>query len=164
MTDISEKKPSRIRFSVIDLVIVLLILACAGGLVLRYGLADKLFSKTELKQVQIVFVAEAVTPDQDAVFTENTVFYHEGERFGILTAAASEQALVYRENDNGALISYHHDTLRDLRGTFACEAMETDNGYLLNGTSYVAAGSVFTVKAENVSVTVTVIGVKSLAE
>ena len=159
-----EKKPRTIRFSVLDFVILFLVLACVAGIVLRSGLIDDLFVKTHARKIQVSFIAEAVTPEQDSVFTENTVFYREGERFGILTAAASESALIYYEADSGILSGYRHDTLRDLTGTFTCEALHTDNGYLLNGKTYIAPGSVFEIKANSVSVTVTVTAILPISE
>jgi len=164
MTDMNTQGTKRARFSVIDFVIILMILACLVGVAMRYDLAEKLFSKTTLIDARITFVAEAVTPEERAAFSENTVFYTDRDTFGILTTIESHPALIYYENNIGSLVHYEHDTLLDLNGSFRAKVLDTDNGYLLNGNTFLAPGSTFTVKAGGASVLITIISVDSTVE
>ena len=157
----SEKK---ISFSVVDFAIIVVVLALFVGVIARYDVVDRLFSKTSLVNAKVTFVAEAITPEEAAAFTENNKFYTDGSTFGTLTAVTDPaKALMYRENAAGELVPYEHDTLLDVRGSFTCKVMESKNGYLLGGNRYIAAGSVFTVRADGVSVKITVISVETLS-
>ena len=164
MTDMNTKDTKRVRFSVIDFVIILMILACLVGVAMRFDLADRLFSRTALTSGRITFVAETVTPEERAVFTENTVFYTDRDTFGTLTGVEASPAVVYYENALGTLTHYEHDTLLDLRGSFSAKLLYTEEGYLLNGNTFIAAGSTFTVKAGGASVLITIIGVEAAGE
>ncbi len=156
----SEKK---ITFSVVDFAVIIVILALFIGVIARYNVVDRLFSKTSLVNAKVTFVAEAITSEEAAAFTENNKFYTDGDVFGTLTAVTDPaKALMYRENAAGELVAYEHDSLLDLRGSFTCKVMASNNGYLLGGNRYIAAGSVFTVRADGVAVKITVISVETL--
>ena len=153
----------KISFSVIDFAVIIVILALTIGVIARYDVVDRLFSKTSLVDAKVTFVAEAITPEEAAAFPENNKFYTDGDLFGTLTAVTDPaKALMYRENSAGELVAYEHDSLLDIRGSFTCKVMSSKNGYLLGGNRYIAAGSVFTVRAEGVAVKITVISLEEL--
>ncbi len=153
----SAKRP---RFSVIDFVIILMVVACLAGMVLRFQLVDKLFSRSALVNGRVTFAAEAVTPEERKVFTENTVFYTDRDSFGILTTIKSEPAVLYYENNVGVLLPYEHNSLLDLTGSFSTKLLPTESGFLLNGNTFIAAGSTFTIKAGGASVLITILSVE----
>ena len=164
MSDTKITATKRLRFSVIDFVIILMVIACLVGVIMRYDLADRLFSKTVLTDARVSFVAESVLPAEKAVFVENTVFYTDLDAFGTLISVESKPARIYYENSVGALVYYEHDTLQDLSGSFRVKVLDTDSGYRLNGNTFLAPGSVFTVKAGGASVVITIISVEAVAE
>lgn len=156
----SEKK---ISFSVIDFSVIVIVIALFVGVIARYDVVDRLFSKTSLVNAKVTFVAEAISAEEAAAFTENNKFYTDGDVFGTLTAVTDPaKALMHRENAAGELVAYEHDTLLDVRGSFTCKVMESKSGYLLGGNRYIAAGSVFTVRADGVAVKITVISVETV--
>ncbi len=151
-------------FSIVDFVIVLIAVSLIVGVVIRYDVVDNLFSKTSLVEAKVTFTAEAITENEADAFTENKRFYTEGgDLFGTLsTVSEPAKALMYIENSEGVLISYEHDSLLDVAGSFTCKVMPSENGYLLGGNRYIAAGSVFTVKSNGVSVKITVISITEI--
>lgn len=154
---------NKLSFSVIDLSVIVIVLALFVGVIARYDVVDRLFSKTSLVNAKVTFVAEAISAEEATAFTENNKFYADGDLFGTLTAITDPaKALMYRENAAGELVAYEHDSLFDVRGSFTCRVMETKSGYLLGGNRYIAAGSVFTVRADGVAVKITVISVETL--
>ena len=156
----SEKK---ISFSVIDFSVIVIVIALFVGVIARYDVVDRLFSKPSLVNAKVTFVAEAISAEEAAAFTENNKFYTDGDVFGTLTAVTDPaKALMHRENAAGELVAYEHDTLLDVRGSFTCKVMESKSGYLLGGNRYIAAGSVFTVRADGVAVKITVISVETV--
>ena len=156
----SDKKFS---FSVIDFSVIVIVIALFVGVIARYDVVDRLFSKTSLTSAKVTFVAEAITPEEAAAFTENNKFYTDGDLFGTLTSVSEPaKALMYRENAAGELVAYEHDILLDIRGSFTCKVMQSKSGYLLGGNRYIAAGSVFTVRASGVAVKITIISIGEL--
>lgn len=163
MTGTTPTLKKRLRFSVIDFIIVLLILFGIVGIAVRFDLVGRLFSKTEKVDAEISVIAEAISPAEAAAFTDGTVFYCQGETFGTLKSSTSEAALIYVENDSGTLVSYEDETLLDLSAVLTCRLLPTDDGYLLNGNRFIAAGSTFFLQANGVAVTVTVLSIEEVA-
>ena len=161
MINQQEASAKRPRFSVIDFVILLMVFACLAGVVLRFQLVDKLFSQSALVSGRVTFAAEAVTPEERKIFTENTVFYTDRDSFGILTTVKADPTVLYYENNMGVLIPYEHNTLLDLSGSFSTKLLPTESGYLLNGNTFIAAGSTFTIKAGGASVLITILSVEN---
>ncbi len=160
----SKKSNSKkISFSVVDFAVIVVVLSLFVGVIARYDVVDRLFSKTSLVNAKVTFVAEAITAEEAAAFTENNKFYTSGDVFGTLTTVTDPvNALMYRENSAGELVAYEHDSLLDVRGSFTCKVMKSNRGLLLGGNRYIAAGSVFTVRADGVAVKITIISVETL--
>ncbi len=163
MAESKETKTERVRFSILDFVIILLILISLIGLALRYDLIRKLFNRTALIEARVSFVAEAITPEEAAAFSVDTVFYTENGLFGTLFSAESEPAVLLYENGAGVPVSYESSELRDVSGIFSVSAIFTDDGCLLGGNTYIAAGSRFTVRAAGAAVEITVTDVSTAA-
>lgn len=154
---------SKLTFSVIDFAVIVIVIALFAGVIARYDVVDRLFSKTSLVNAKVTFVAEAITEEEASAFTENNKFYTSGDVFGTLTTVTDPvKALMYRENSSGELVQYEHDSLLDVRGSFTCKVMKSNSGLLLGGNRYIAAGSVFTVRADGVAVKITIISVETL--
>ena len=161
MTGNQTSTSKKARFSVADFVIVLLILACVVGIIMRYDIVKKLFSKTETYEGHIHFIAESITEGEAAVFTAGASFYTEdGLLFGELLTSDSASAVCYLENSAGELVTYESSELKDVTGSLLCKLVRSDNGYLLDGKTYIAAGSVFTLKSGSALVRITVIGIE----
>ena len=163
MSDMQETKKSRVRFSVIDFIILLLVIACTVGIVMRYRLAERLFSDTARVEARVTFIAEAISPYEADAFRPNTDFYANDTFFGTLSSAESTPAVIYYEKSDGVLSSYEDLSRLDLRGSFTVRAVFGENGCLLNGNTFIAAGSVFTLSANSVSVDITVLSVEAVA-
>lgn len=149
------------KFSIIDFVIIVVVITLLIGIVARYDIVSRLFSKTSLTEAKVTFVANAISDAEVKALKENTDFYANGEIFGTLTSVSEPvYALIYTEDENGALVAHEDKNSFDVEGTFACKVMKSENGYLLGGNRYIAAGSQFTVRANGVAVTITVISVQ----
>lgn len=158
----NNEKRSLLRFSIADFIIVLIAIACIVGVVIRSGLAEKILSRTETAEMTVSFKAEALTEKEAEVFTENAIFYLDGKIFGKLVSSSSENAFGYFENDRGVLTEYEKEGLLDVSGSFVCKLATTDSGKLLNGSTYVAPGSVFTLKADNREISVVITGISPI--
>ena len=158
MNGTTEKVSHHVRFSIVDFVLILLVFIGLIGLGARYNVISRLFSETARTDAEITVLAEAISSEEAAVFTKDTVFYTESDKFGPVTAVTPEKATLYRENALGVLTAYESPDRYDVFATFAVEVVATDDGYLLNGNHYIAAGSRLVLRAGNASVTVLVTG------
>ncbi len=156
-----NEKGSKLRFSIADFIIVLIVIACTAGAVIRSGLTAKLFDRAEASEMTVSFTAEGLTENEAKVFSEDKIFYLDGKVFGKISSASSENAFGYFENDRGVLTEYEKEGLFDVSGSFVCSLASTESGKLLNGKTYIAAGSVFTVKADSCEVSVIITGISS---
>ena len=153
----NEKAKRRISFSVIDFVIILVGIALIAGMIVRYDIVNKLFSKTKLTDARVTFVAEALTPAQASALKEGTQFFSNGTLFGTLYTVKSDNALIYTENTDGALLSSESSELLDADGSFLIKVTKTDRGYLLGGKQYIAPGSQFEIRANGAVISITII-------
>ena len=142
----------RVKFSVADFVIILMIIACIIGVAMRYDIAEKLFSKTKAEDVRVTFAVSSATDNTNNAFST-------GETFGKLEEADSSPAVQYYENSSGVLTEKKNEGFYDITGTFVCRLVSTDSGYLLDGRTYIAAGSTFTLQCGAVRTTVLITSV-----
>ena len=152
----NNKTTRHAHFSVIDFLIILLVLVVLTGIAVRYHIVSRLFSHATLVVAQITVVAANISAEEAAVFTKNTVFSSGESTFGTLTQVTAEKATLYLESPAGTLITYQSADHYDVTATFSVKVVHSEDGYLLGGNTYIAAGSQFVLSAENVSVTVLV--------
>lgn len=149
------------KFSIIDFTIIVIVITLLIGIAARYDIVNRLFSKTSLTDAKVTFVANAISDAEVKALKENTDFYVNGEVFGTLTSISEPvYALIYAENEYGVLVAYEDKNSFDIEGTFNCKVIKSENGYLLGGTRYIAAGSEFTIRANGVAITITIISVQ----
>ena len=146
----------RVKFSVADFVIILMIIACIIGVAMRYDIAEKLFSKTKAEDVRVTFAVSSATDNTNNAFSTGAVFMYGS---GKLEEADSSPAVQYYENSSGVLTEKKNEGFYDITGTFVCRLVSTDSGYLLDGRTYIAAGSTFTLQCGAVRTTVLITSV-----
>lgn len=78
-----------------------MLLACIVGAVMRYNIAESLFSKTVTQEMTVNFIAEALTENKASAFNENAVFYSGNDSFGKLISVNSSPAIGYYEKCRG---------------------------------------------------------------
>lgn len=144
----------RPRFNVIDVLIVLIVLACAVGLVFRFGNIGNMSSEDELKTYDVYFtVSNIAYTAEDAFVQGDTVTLSEsgailGEFAGLESILPAE---FFARDSGGNLIAVHYPeaTRIDVTGRIVSRGIMSENGYLLNGTTYVASGTEYTVQSEH---------------
>lgn len=166
-------KPRRFpKFSVLDAVIILLVIAIAAGVYFRYSFFDKLDSMKNMKEYYVTFKTDSVTTattrelnDGDAVYFKST-----GREFGTLTLKSEEITMVIQEQPATSTYFKDGQSYGDIQypqgmedsliygiGTISCKCSKSNDGsYLLNGTTYIALGQTYTVCTERVTVNITI--------
>ena len=156
----NENTKTRVTFSVIDFVIILIVIALSAGIIVRYDVVNKLFPKTTLTDAKVTFVAESISQGQVSALKEGEQFYMGGKLFGTLHTVSTDKTLIYTENPDGTLSSSESNELFDAGGSFLIKVTKTDQGYLLGGKQYIAPGSQFEIKANGAAICITIISLE----
>ncbi len=156
----TEKK--RIRFNIIDLVIILAVIGCFCGIALRYNVMDKIGLNNARDKVEIEFRIIGIRPTSyDAMVKGDTFYWQQnGMRIGTLKEAVSEYSKTYVIRDDQQIVCYEREDRYDVVGTITAEGILSEDGFMLNGTQQIAPGKEMKVESKNIAVTLTVTKIK----
>lgn len=150
-----EDIKSKRRIAAVDIMIVLLLILCIGGIIIRIAIGDSgLFSGSKGDYI-VSYVVRAEDDEYSPYFTEGQEFFLEsGEILGTLTADAElPPAEIYEENADGELkLYYATDGTVDFKGTLLVRGIMTDSGFLLNSNTYIAPNMTITVANADIQV------------
>lgn len=177
----TEFKMPKIRFNILDAVILLLIILCVVGLGFRYTITESLGLGDELQSYRIRFElneARHTLPSQlskgDSLYTADGTFVGtlmgvaEYSNENILTAGnqtllVSPAEIYVNDSGNIVSVSYPEGSLIDADGAFSCSGGYSDDGYfLLGGEKYLAVGQTLTLYTDTVKLTLTVTEIELL--
>lgn len=144
----------RIRFNAIDILILLIVLACVVGLAIRFGTVKEYSADENLKLYSVYFTVSNISyTSEDAFVAGDTVTLTEGKTilgtFVGLESILPAEFLARDSEGNLILVSYPETTRIDVSGKIAARGIMTDNGFLANGTTYVAAGKAYAAQTEH---------------
>ena len=139
------------RFNIIDLLIILAVLGCLAGIVVRYNVIDKLVLDTKRDKVSVSFMVAGLSPQIANTIADGEEFYVEGtdNSLGVLTEHSISNARIVEANDSGLPVESFDDTLRDVRGVFTSYGVVEDDGFFLGGTLFLAPGKTLTVESRS---------------
>ena len=144
----------KLRFNVIDVLIVLIVLACVVGLIVRFSNVGDFSSAESLKTYDVYFsVSNIAYTAEDAFVQGDTVTLADsgailGEFAGLESILPAE-FFARDESGNLIVVNYPESTRIDVTGRIVSHGVMTENGYLLNGTTYIAAGTAYSVQSEH---------------
>ncbi len=176
----------KLRINAFDILIVLLVLACIAGMVVRYTVLKDLGNSASLSSYYVEFKANSVSYSATEAFNatvddtdkENWVYFTDGTtKLGNLTVVDTvPEAVVYiKGGDGNSMVSaQYRDVVNDkeyitynVSGKIVCEGMVSpETGvFLLNGETKIAPGSVLKVQTKYGDFTLEVVKIEqSLAE
>ncbi len=160
-----EKSTKRRRWNVIDYMLMLLLAALALSLVLRYNLIGRLTSRLHRENAEITFVIEGVRDSfYDAMTVGDTIYLVEKSRvLGELQKKEISAVVEYYEKTDGSYVAISDDQRCNITGTMTVSGRMTENGFLLGGEEYLAAGSVLSVRTAQLEAVMTVLSVTVMA-
>jgi len=150
----NETAKSKLRFNVVDIIILLVVVAAVVGLVLRFGNVGGFSADEDLKTYEIYFAVKDIAyTSEDAFVSGDTVTLVDsgvvlGELEGLESIMPAE---FFARDQSGNLIvaSYPELTRIDVTGHILSHGIMSENGYLVGGTTYVAAGAAYSVRSEH---------------
>ena len=161
----SAAKPAKkkLRLNIIDFLIVIVVLGAIVGIALRFGVVEKLTNQSGMESARISFFIQDINDESSNYFVIGDEFTDAGNKcaFGKLESRQFLPAEAYITNEFGEIIKTHSDNGRiDVRGVVIGSGTFTDEGFLLDGTNYIAPGSTIHMQSKNIDVWATVTAIE----
>ena len=167
----STGKQGKVRFTLFDALIILLVLLCVAGIIFRGTIRNRLGLGLDLSEYVINFEITGVDPSLPDFLAPGDKIYTTGgvevgrllgvSEFSTLTAdEAGSQTLIVRPataymNDivgNIVLAEYPAGTIIDAKGALIASGVYSSDGYfLLGGKTYLAVGQEITLQTDMVT-------------
>ncbi len=144
------------RFNIVDFFIIAAVLACIFGAMLRYKLIDKLNVGAPKDTVEISFYIHDVSEFSANALIPGDEVKNGGVTLGKLGNIEAGKAEYYIENLKGELELTYDETRCDIRGTITGSGTMTDDGFMLNNNTYIAAGKEMLISTKNINVNILV--------
>lgn len=167
----------KIRFNIVDVIIILLIIACVVGVVLRGTIKEKISQTISTEVAYVTLVAENVPEEFLELFEDADKVYSNSEELGLMISNAyKEQTEIvldlnekyeYKEIDdgNGNYIKIVEKTVspefekatNPNTYTVTCQiqvnGQDKNDGFYLRGVDYIGVGKMLNISIENHSFT-----------
>ncbi len=168
MVQTEEKKAKKIRFNLIDLVLIIALLSCIVGIYLRYNAANEFGVNHELDSYVVSFDIQNIRFTSADAFHEGDLFYlkEKNQTLGELLAidSTSPSKTIYIDaKGNYKTLYYPEDSRIDLSGRVSAEGIMTERGFLLGGNTYLAPGETYYVETPYINVDITVTDIEAIA-
>ena len=162
-----RKTDSRIRFNVIDLVIIVAILACIAGIYLRYNFGEQYGVEHQLEQYEITFQVQNVRYTSADAFQEGDAVYlkTQGKLLGTVQGidSTTPSELIYTDLSGDIRQIYYPENSRiDMEGRLLVSGVMTDRGFMLDGNTYLAPGAAYAVQTPRIDVSIVIADISPL--
>ncbi len=148
----TEKR--KIRFNIIDFIILVAVIACVVGIALRYDVADRIGVKTNETKVEISFIVHDIKESSADALLIGDEFYWKQNGMSLGTLIEKEIAPAERisENGRGEGVVTYSENKKDARATLVAVGTVTDDGFMLGGTQFISAGKEMEIYSKQVEV------------
>ena len=161
----SSKNSSKIRFGLLDAVVLIVVVAIVGALVFRYTTDKNLFAyNTEKYSVTIKSCGLQYTT-VNMIDSTARVYLEDGKLLGsIVHAPTVTPMLSYSTTSSGDVIAayYPDNTLVDIVTDIECELIVKDGLIMTKSGVHIAVGSVLAIHTETVDLTVEITSVEKV--
>lgn len=151
------------RFNVVDFFIIAAVAACVIGAVLRFNLIEKLNVGAAKDTVEISFYVHNISDYSAQALSVGDNVYNGGTYLGKIGTVEISKAEYYFENPEGVLELTYDEMRYDVRGTIIGTGTMTEDGFMLNNNTYIAAGKEMIVTTKNISVNILVTNINVIA-
>ena len=149
------------RINIIDLVLILAVLACAAGIFIRSNLHETVLIRNEQK-VRVTILSEALLTESTESMHLNDSFHFSSnnEVFGDLLNLELSPAKLRFFNNDGTVTITHYEDRKDAVCTFEATGYDTENGFMINGNTFVGCGSTFNLRSKFIEIQCTVLDIQ----
>ncbi len=164
----SNTNTKKLRFSVIDAVILIVIIAVVASMVLRFTTGLRLFSHDTEKYTVTVKACGVRYTSIDMISSTEKVFLEGGELFGsIMHAPTVTPMLSYTVTSTGEMVAvyYPDNTLVDIILEIDCDLLEENGSAMTKNGVHIAPGVIIEAHTPTVDLDFEVVSVeKQLSE
>ncbi len=152
-----QTNENKTRFNVIDLIIVLIIIACIIGTVFRGAILDRLSFSSSADSVKVSFSAENLTYDDISALKVNDTFYLLEKNFGTLTSMSYvKQTIVTPSNDRLSFTETIDPEHYTLTGEIEISGKNTDKGFFFDSDIHIGVGKVLNLESSNCAISIVI--------
>lgn len=166
MTKNNQNKP---KFNAIDAVVIILIIACIAGVLYNAFFGNGYKNDPNLEEYRIYFKIDDIKSTSADYFVpgDTVVIKSSGKTLGMLDEIVQRIPAVGAYNANGGEVLYpnvENATIYDatrylLVGSISVRGIMTETGFLLNGESYIAPNSEFTICTKFIEANIRIISI-----
>lgn len=164
MTANDKNQGKKIRFNIIDLLIVLAVIAVIGTVIVRYDVADKISKAAVEDSARITLLVQSIREEacNSVNDGDEVTWVQEATRMGNIVRKEVSPAVLYSSREDGVIIKNESALTYDLRCTVDTKGTVSDDGYLLNGVSYIAPGKSITIRNHDITLSAIVLSVDQI--
>lgn len=161
----SKKKRDGMNLNLIDFVVLLLVMLCIIGAVIRIKQINWFAKDSDLEEYKVYFsVTDIAYTSEDALVVGDTIVLCENKNIlGNLQSIDSvlPSAMYVKDSDGNVLsVNYPESTRIDVTGTIVSQGNMTKNGYYLGGAVYIAPGKTYQAQSEHMDFWLTILDIE----
>ena len=159
-----NRQNKKMTISVIDVLIILVFVACIAGVFVHYRVYEKTHEviTDDVCAVSVLIKGASLELGEGIVSGDTVFFEKDGQSFGKVTEIVKNSASIYRENPNGEIVESIDDELLDIVIKIEVSGALGESGFLANGTEYIASGMQLDLYSKNFSENCLVIDVENV--
>ena len=145
----SEKKS--IHFNLIDVVIILIVIACVTGVVLRFGIKETQARISDpVNQVTCTFLCPRRNNDLVSVKVGDTLYSDQtGTKLGVVTAVRTVPAINNEKTLSGNYVTVTYNDRSDVYIEVGCNVKKQNDGLYIEGTTLCVVGTQINLRAQS---------------
>ena len=148
---------NKTRFNMIDLIIVLIIIACIIGTVFRGTILDRLSFSSSADRVKVSFTAENLTYEDVSALRVSDTLYLSEKSFGTLTSMSYvKQTVVVPSQDRLSFTEALDPTHYTLTGEIEISGKNTDKGFFFDSDIHIGVGKVLNLESSNCAISIVI--------
>ena len=148
---------SKTRFNMIDLIIVMIIIACILATVFRGTILDKLSFSSSVDRVRVSFVADNLTYDDVSALSVNDNLFLSEKSFGKLTSVSHVNQTTVVPSQNGLSFTEAVDpTHYTVNGEIEISGKNTDKGFFFDSDVHIGVGKVLNLESSNCAISIVI--------
>lgn len=165
----SNENTKKGKFNAIDAFIIFLVIVCLISIVYRAITVDSDAVNASLKEYRIYFKIDDIRSSSLPYFvTGDTIrLKTNNSTLGVLDGIVQHVPAVGAYNENGGEVLYpelekhtiYNDTRYSLVGYITVRGEMTEQGFLLNGGTYISSNSVLSVVSEHIETNIRIISI-----
>lgn len=159
----SAKNNSKMRFGLLDTVVLIVVIALIGALVFRYTADKNLFAYNTEKYTVTVKACGLQYTTVNMIGSNDTVFLEDGKQLGSFVHTPTVTPMLsYSTTSSGDIVAayYPDNTMVDIVTDIECDLIVKDGLIMTKNGVHIAVGAVIDIHTETVDLTVEITSVE----